>query len=459
MCKFMKKIIILSTVFLNLLTTSCVSLLDKEPESEYSTSNFFKTPEHIKAATMACYAQLQSVMSTNFAYWGEGRADNVAIKHAGETTSLHDNNLNADLITADWTALYTLISRCNYVIKYAPNVFEIGDKKGNQYIGEAKALRALAYFYLVRIWGDVPLIDEPYTSPDADLFVERTDKETVLDFVVEDLEYAVVNCAESNDKTMFNQTGAKGLLTQVFMWRHDYDNAIKYATQVLQDSKYSLVNSMEEWGKMFSENNSTESIFEVGYDETRTNGLRVLYALGNDADYTPSIKFKESFEVGDLRQEYIYDVTSDETYIWKFLGKGVDDEVSTPSMQNIILIRLADIMLLKAEALVQKGGENNIKEALNLLEPIRKRAGLTPALLTQEKAISMYGTIEDAILHERSIELCYEGHRWFDLVRTGRAISTMQPINGLSDPNNLVWPISTNTINRNSNIIQNEYYK
>lgn len=455
----MKKIIILSTIFLNLLTTSCVSLLDKEPESEYSTGNFYKTPAQIKAATMACYAQLQSVMSTNFAYWGEGRADNIAIKHAGETTALHDNNLNADLITADWTTLYTLISRTNYVIKYAPNVFEATDKQGNQYIGEAKALRALAYFYLVRIWGDVPLINEPYTSPDADIFVKRTDKEAVLDFIIDDLEFAATNCAENNDRTMFNQTGAKGLLTQVYMWRHDYDNAIKYANEVIGDSKYTLVNRMEDWGKMFSENNSTESIFEVGYDETRTNGLRVLYALGNDADYTPSEKFKESFETGDLRQEYIYETTTDEPYIWKFLGKGVDDEVSTPSMQNIILIRLADIMLLKAEALVQKGGDDNIEEALKLMEPIRKRAGLTPALLTQTEAINMYGSVEDAILHERSIELCYEGHRWFDLVRTGKAISIMNPINGLSDPNNLVWPISTTTINRNSNIEQNDYYK
>lgn len=456
----MKKIIILSAVFLNLLTTSCIdSLLNKEPENEYSTGNFYKTPEHIKAGTMACYTQLQSVMSTNFAYWGEGRADNVAIKHAGETTSLHDNNLNSDLATADWTSLYTLISRTNYVIKYAPNVFEPTDKQGNQYIGEAKALRALAYFYLVRIWGDVPLISEPYTSPDAEVFVTRSDKEAVLDFIIEDLKFAANNCAESNERTMFNQTGAIGLLTQVYMWRHNYDEAIKCANEILANNQYSLVNRMEDWGKMFSENNASESIFEVGYDETRTNGLRTLYALGSDADYTPSTKFKESFEPGDLRQEYIYDPTTDNPYIWKFLGKGVDDEVSTPSMQNIILIRLADIMLLKAEALAQKGGEANIKEALQLMEPIRKRAGLTPALLTEEEAISLYGSIEDAILHERSIELCYEGHRWFDLVRTGKAISTMQPINGLNDPNNLLWPISTETINRNPNIEQNEYYK
>ncbi|MDP3437180.1 MAG: RagB/SusD family nutrient uptake outer membrane protein, partial [Bacteroidales bacterium] len=166
------------------------------------------------------------------------------------------------------------------------------------------------------------------------------------------------------------------------------------------------------------------------------------------------------FEPGDLRRSYIYDETqADPKAMWKYLGKGVSDQIATPSKQNIILIRLADIMLLKAEALAKLGGSANISSALSLLVPIRTRAGISPALLTEAQAISMYGSVENAILHERSIELCFEGHRWFDLVRTGKAISTMQPINGLSNEKNLVWPISTNTIDKNPNIVQNEFYR
>ena len=111
-----------------------------------------------------------------------------------------------------------------------------------------------------------------------------------------------------------------------------------------------------------------------------------------------------------------------------------------------------DIVLLRAEALVQKGGTANIAEALTLLNSIRTRAGL-PAFDTEADAVAMYGDMESAILHERSIELCYEGHRWFDLVRTGRAIEVMGPINGLSDEKNLVWPISQGALDKNPNLV------
>lgn len=401
--------------FFAFLQSSCIdSLLDKKPESEYSTENFYTTPAQIKSALMGCYSQLQSAMKTNFAYWGEGRADNVKIKHTGETAFLHNNNLDASLSSADWTALYTLISRANYVIKYIPNVFSHADVEGQRYMAEAKALRALAYFYLVRVWGNVPLITEPYTTVDNSVFVTRTDKETVLDFIEEELKYSVTYCKA--------ELGGD-------------NNRI-----------------------MFSNGYSSESIFEIAYSDDQTNSLRVLYALGNDAQYTPSANFVASFESGDLRKEYIFNVTQAEpTMVWKFFGKDFNDESADKSKQNIILMRLADIMLLQAEALNKKGGTDNVNAALKLLNPIRKRAGLDP--LTETKAVNLYGSVEAAILHERSIELCFEGHRWFDLVRTNKAILTMKPINNLNDEKNLVWPIATTSLNKNPHLEQNEYYK
>ena len=95
---------------------------------------------------------------------------------------------------------------------------------------------------------------------------------------------------------------------------------------------------------------------------------------------------------------------------------------------------------------------------MTLLNIIRLRAGL-PAFADEAAAIAMYGDLESAILHERSIVLCYEGHRWFDLVRTGKAIETMGPQNGLSDEDNLVWPIHINSLNKNPNLQQNEFYR
>jgi hypothetical protein len=354
-----------------------------------------------------------------------------------------------------------MISRANYTIRYIPDVYEEDNATGRQLLGQARALRALAYFYVARVWGDAPFITEPYTSGDQDIFISKTDKEIILDQVEEDLKYAAANCVDkfnsNNDRIMFTKGSANALLTQVYMWRHKYSEAVASSALVMSNPLYSLV-AIADWGKMFSASYSKESIFEVGYNDTETNGLRVLYAIGSYAIYTPSVKWKESIEEGDLREDFVYDmVPADPKAIWKYLGRGESDEVSTPAKQNIILTRLADIMLLRAEALNKIGGEANKTEALTLLNTIRTRAGLVP-FDTEADAIAMYGDLESAILHERSVELCFEGHRWFDLVRTGKAISTMGPINGLSDEANLEWPVHQNSLNKNPSLAQNPFY-
>ncbi len=455
---------IITSVILTLFAVSCVDdVLDKSPVSSFSAEGFYQTKSDAQAGVFGIYSAAQSVFRINFAYWGEGRADNVKTEQSGECLTLIQNNLSESSSSGNWTALYTLISRANYAIRYIPNVYDEGDTGGSQLIGQARALRALAYFYLVRIWGDVPLITVPYISTDQDIFVSKTDAETVLDLVEEDLIFAAQNCVvkfnNDKDRIMFNQGSANALLTQVYMWRHKYSEALVSSDIVLNNSLYSLASDMDEWGAIFTSGYSKESIFEVGYNDEQTNSLRVLYAIGSYAIYTPSELFKASYEDGDKRIPYVYDTTlAEPKAIWKFLGKDMSDEDPSKSNQNIVIMRLADIMLLRAEALIKVGGSANELEALSLLNEIRVRAGLS-AFESVAEAADMYGDLESAVLHERSIELCFEGHRWFDLVRTGRAISTMNPINGLNDESNLVWPIYIGILNKNPNMVQNDYYK
>ncbi len=458
----MKSIKFIGLIILAISFFSCSDLLDKEPISSFSADGFYKTTSDAQAGVYGIYDAAQSVFRTNFAYWGEERADNVQTAQSGEGMQLLQNNLDESIASAYWGALYDMINRANYAIKYIPEIFEEGNETGTQLVGEARALRALAYFYLVRIWGDVPLILEPYQSIEQDIFISRTDKQLVLAAIEEDLIYATQNCRDKfgndRDRIMFTKGSANALLTHVYMWQHKYDEAIGASSLVLNNPLYSLVTNMDDWGKIFTNSYSAESIFEVAYDENETNSLRVLYAIGSYAIFTPSEKFKSSYEDGDKRIDYVYDVTlTDPKAIWKFLGKGLNDEDPTPSKQNIVLMRLADIMLLRAEAFNKKGGAQNQLIALGLLNTIRRRAGLVE-FETVAAAEAMYGDLETAILHERSIELCFEGHRWFDLVRTGKAIATMQPINGLSDERNLVWPISINSLRKNPNLVQNDYY-
>jgi hypothetical protein len=441
---------------------SCSDILNKEPISSFSASGFYKTTADAQAGVYGIYDATQAAFKLNFCYWGEGRADNIQTAQSGESLALISNNLDNSISSADWTSLYTMVSRANYAIKYIPTVFKENDVSGKQLIGQAHALRALAYFYLVRVWGDVPFVTEPFTSADQDIFLKKTDKEVILNLIEEDLVYAGANCIEkynsNNDRIMFTKGAAYGLLTQVYMWRNKYALALTSSTLILNNTLYGLVADID-WGKMFSTSYSKESIFEVGYNDTETNGLRTLYAVGSYAIYTPSAKWKASIEPGDKRRDFVYDVVpANPLAIWKYLGKGVSDAISTPSKQNIIIIRLADIMLLRAEALNKLGGAANLSESLALLNTIRTRAGL-PSFLTIADATAKYGNLESAILQERSVELCFEGHRWFDLLRTGKAISTMGPKNGLSDTRNLVWPVHVNSLNKNPNLVQNDFYK
>jgi len=310
----------------------------------------------------------------------------------------------------------------------------------------------------VRIWGGVPLVTEPYESVEQDVFVSRNTEAEVLAKVEEDLLFAVENASSSysgaRNRVLITKGVAYAFLTQLYMWQKQYDKAIAAAEKVLADGQYALV-SMNDWNDIFVKGQSTESIFEVGYNEIQTNALRILYALGSDSDYVPSARFIASIEAGDLRKPRIYDVTEVQPRkIWKFFGQGFKDESPDPSSNNIVLTRLADIILLKAEAHARL---NQSTEALELLNRIRRRAGI--AVLDEAAANNLYGTLVATILHERSIELCFEGHRWFDLVRTGTAISTMKPINGLSSEDNLVWPLHESATLRNTNLKQNEFYK
>ena len=449
---------ILLSGLLMLIFFSCSDILEKDPVSSFSGQGFYKNSSDAQSGVYGIYDAAQSTFRVNFSYWGEGRADAVNTNHAGDPLALQQNTLNQSITSARWNSIYETVSRANYAIKYVPTVFETESEFSLQLIAQARALRALSYFYAVRVWGDVPLITEPYESVDQEFFISKTDKEVVLDQIVEDLIFASENCrvtfSSDSSRILFTQGAAHALLTQVYMWRNQYDAAIESSEKVLDNSLYSLV-SINDWSRIFTSGYSNESIFEVGYNEVQTNALRVLYAIGADSDYFPSEKFKNSFETGDLRKDLIYDTTdADPRKIWKFFGQGFNDESSDPSGNNIVLIRLADIMLLKAEAHNKLG---DTTEALRLLNLIRDRAGL-PAL-TLASATTLYGDLESAILHERSIELSFEGHRWFDLVRTGKAINTMNPINGLSDPENLVWPIHEDAINRNPNLIQNQFYR
>ena len=171
--KYIKRLILMLVLIQAVACSKDV--LDKDPVSSFSAQDFYKTSADARAGVNGIYDALQSAFSRNFAFWGEGRADAVDTRHSGDPLALKQNNLTPTINSASWNNLYEVISRANYAIKYIPGVFEEENDYSRQLIGQARALRALAYFYGVKVWGDVPLILEPYESIKQDVFVARTD--------------------------------------------------------------------------------------------------------------------------------------------------------------------------------------------------------------------------------------------------------------------------------------------
>lgn len=485
-----KKIKYLMVVLMIFTQISCNDWLELIPPSGLIREEFWKTKADVDAVLMAAYSDF-SRMDRNLFLYGELRGDmlvggpNIPF---GEQ-QIMENNIYPDNGFNNWNNFYKVINYCNEVIKNAPLVQDIDntftDYQMQSLVSEAYFLRSLAYFYLVRIYNQVPLILDPTESDDADFYVAKVPEETILTQIVADLE---ANRAFAPSESFITIRENKGraskasfdaLLADIALWRFDYPNVIKYVNQIEATQKFVLMPSGR-WFELFYPGNSLESIFEFQFDGNlaQQNGT---YGLTNrqSNQYKPSQKALEmlSFEFASElvrgEESSIKKYGEDDFIIWKYVGQAPDGQsVRAGSDQfsgNWIVYRYADVLLMKAEALSQQG---NYAEAFNIISEIRDRAGVG--------AISIASTAtayEDAILNERALELAYEGKRWFDLLRMGRrnnyarkstlveiivsnVPSTQKRIlaTKLTNPQGWYLPIFEDEIERNRSLIQSPYY-
>ncbi|OAQ42035.1 hypothetical protein A5893_02665 [Pedobacter psychrophilus] len=512
-------------ILLTLGMSSCKKILDVEPTTQYALGNYFQSTKQADAALLGAYHQLQIATNQEFIYYGEGRADNV-IRGAGSITSntlgVLNNTLDGNLSYAQWDSYYSVIKQANLILKNVPLMrtkgILIADADYNRILGQAYGLRALCYLNIVKIWGDAPLVTQPIEDVKDinDLKTPRVDKQLIYNLISADLKKAVPltpTTNATNDLTRGKLTKAAiySIQTDYYMWRNMPDSAlissgliIKPADGTPVSSTYSLVElynatanysfantSIDDspYSKMFVDGLSTESIFEVvfSFDEENTSNIFGIYG-NNNAQFYANSEFSSSFG-NDLRGIANF---KNDVQIYKQFPKGTFDQ-TTQNDKNVILYRLADIMLLRAEALNTKGDRNG---AWTLIKKIRERAygpvevqttipnpnpALPPTFVinnpntrnsissgpTSETAKASFfaaslNEAEDIILNERRKELAFEGKRWFDLVRTGRVFTTINPTTLkplVVNAENILWPIGLDVIRQNTNIIQNEYYK
>ena len=482
-------IIILFTV--SVFFSSCEKWLDLLPPDGLIREEFWKSKEDVDAVLMGAYESFSKMDGLLFKY-GEMRGDmvrastNVPLRE----TEIMDGNIYPDNNLSNWSNFYQVINYCNEVIANAPNVKKIDntfmDFQLQGYLSEATFLRGLAYFYLVRIFKDVPYITLPNETDESNFYVSKTDGIEILTKVTEDLlkmrGFAPADgfITIEENKGRASKGAFDALLADIALWNFDYEACLSHIKRIEETEKYLLLPRIL-WFELFYPGNSPESIFEFQFDGARgqNNSIAGLTSYFSN-QYVPTQKAVELFAREFTTELYRGEGISIRKYgendyrIWKYVGR-LGDGLSTRSGNegnscNFIIYRYADIILMKAEALSQLSRFSEAQDELNI---IRLRADIPILALPDSKIV-----FEDAILDERARELAFEGKRWFDLLRMGRrndfirkeklieiiitnVPSSQKKILALKLANPLGWymPILENELERNKSLVQNPYYQ
>jgi hypothetical protein len=297
----------------------------------------------------------------------------------------------------------------------------MNESKKNARKGEVKFLRALTYFYLVQIWGDVPLVLEETTDPMSFIGKECDPAEEVYKQIIKDLEEAAASLpdkVESADDGRVTAPAAKALLARVYLVRNDYQRVLDYTNQVINTNFYDLNSDYE---SIFDYSVKTkEVIFKIVF-KSGTNSEGFPFSnVNHDYNNTASRDFMETFK-DDPRRDLNVAETGIATFYSKKIHNTNVNAVDNTIDIKIVILRYADILLMKAEALNKLSYPSN--EALELLNRVRTRVAGIEAY--QSADFNSQDDFLNLILNERRIELAFENLRWFDLLRTGKAIEVM----------------------------------
>lgn len=498
--KVWKAFVVLSLLF----TISCQEeFLEVTPNYYLTEGDFYKTEGDFEQAVIGVYGKLQQ-FTLQAHFLQEGISDNTTYDNQLDQGSLGGGRQygfidqwlmtsGAGTINDSWNLIYGAVKDCNFALAGLENA-EIDEDVAAQVEGELKFLRAYFYFTAVRYWGDIPLILQPVTTAEDAFAITRSTAEEVYQAIISDAGFAASALPASYTGANIGRVtsgAATMLMADVYMTRHEYGKAETELRKIVGASQYDL---LDDYAEVFNpaNKNHMESIFEVQFKEgdegessnfmyqfapKDSRGVVVLGPEGNNGRNIPTNDMVNAYEDGDLRKDisiaYFDRATSPLYYVKKY-DHDTDAEFSrTPD--NWPVYRYADAVLMLAEAINEQGFEAG--EPFDLLNQVRNRAGL--ADLTSADAADQ-DALRYVLLHERQVELAFENHRWFDLIRTGKAIEILsahgdrERANPTLDPpdflpvteesfriseDKLIFPIPTNELNKNPNLLpQNGNY-
>ncbi len=553
---------IVCSLFIAAGLTGCEDFFDTLPMNEVVLENFWTDKNDVTSVVNSCYEALESeAFLERMGIWGELRSDNLkgGSNPSDDINQILKENILPSNPMCNWSEFYKAINRCNTVCYYAPKVQAIDpnytESEMRANIAEASAIRALCYFYLIRTFRDVPYSTEPSIDDLQNYVLPATPFNDVLDSLITNLE-SVKNDAvrryyldESSNayqnSSRITRVAIWALLADLYLWKGDWDNCIKYCDLVLDFKRNQYEDMLERLGsisyidlfgdipmildktsgsttygnaynEIFGYGNSFESLFELYFESNQNlsnkwvgnyygnsntptgrlgvpDFLRQDVALGNNALFK---KFdgRAYASVAMENQSYYArkysfdDVSYDTQNVTNENSVKFSGSMRSSDNANWIFYRLSDAILMKAEALIERGAADTLVEnsaadfarAFHLINTVNKRAIDASPISSRSDTlkladyVSSKGAMVDLLIEERQREFLFEGKRWFDLVRfasrdgnTTRlsTLATRKHITGqnaikikLANPDRIYFPYAKSELKVNPLLRQNPAY-
>jgi tetratricopeptide (TPR) repeat protein len=465
-----KNFFVKSMIFTGILTVfSCEDVLEREPLNEVNQAIVITDKVSANAAVAGLYNELQSsdYYGDNYLIIGDVSSD---IAQSIGTWDFYREMDTYQVSAAGnqendnfYTRAYSTINVANNILEKIPELSNISSEDKDPMLGAAYFVRGLSLFDLTRLYGGVPgvvgtmgvpIITKPTNSLVELEYPSRPTLEASYAAVEQDLLTAVDLLPESSNKSIASKGAAKSLLSRLYLYLKEYEKVIEYSTDVITDPNYSLNPVFED---IFDTKLGTESIFELNFNSSDQSGIRNWYnPNGGRGDLTAHESFYEEATANpnDVRGELFGFSESNGHYQTKYKKTG--------GIDNIIILRIAEMYLHRAEAKAYLDNLDEIDGALYDLNIVRIRAGIgeiTPMPTTKEEVLQ-------AIAKQNKLEFAFEGHRYFDLMRTDKILEVLQNIERMNGPavslpeiGRAVFPIPNFELDANENLIQNEAYR
>ena len=435
--------------------SGCEKILEVTPTTTLPSKGVINSTSNATAAVRGMYHSLQSAnyYGQYVLVWGDLASDNL--RHSGTFTTDQEVDAN-DVLSSNstlevvWAQLYYSISCANYILQDVPSVKDMADSIKNQYRAEAFFVRALSYFNLVRSFGKVPVVKSPARSLDQITLPARTSVDSVYSFIQSDLDSSIalfpagfskpnINPADLNGQA--SKMAAMALKARIYLFEKNWQLAMNYADSVFESGQFTLETNYSDIFD-YTKKYSDESIFEIDFTKLNSNALAFWFnpRPAGRLEYEPTPELIAAYDHNDKRYQYNineYQVQVDTNIVTRYMV-GKYQDISSGS-DNVVVLRFAEIYLIKAEAGLHNAIDPSGLTPLNYINFIRQRA----------KVPDLSSATLDDVYNERRFEFAFEGYRWYDLTRTGTAQAFLPSV---TSDNQYVWPVPQPEIDVNPNL-------